>query len=137
MNRGARFVSQLNRLIQAQETNCGQRLRNRDIADMVAAAGSSISIPYVSQLRHGHRYSPSPPVVEALATAFGVTPEFFDISTHCAADSDDSLLARLIDPGLRRLLRAASGLSMTSLRRLIDFTDRLRTSAEVHDAPAS
>ncbi|WP_422047637.1 helix-turn-helix domain-containing protein [Rhodococcus qingshengii] len=107
----------------------------------MAAQGCQISAPYLSQLRTGTRTCPSDEVLTALASYFGVSPEYF-FSTPGVRRygnnqrADSHLVASIRQPGLNHLLTAAHGLSGTSLDLLAELATRLRASDDRRVIPA-
>ncbi|WCT05828.1 helix-turn-helix domain-containing protein [Rhodococcus qingshengii] len=108
----------------------------------MTANGCLISAAYLSQLRTGMRGSPSREVVAALATYFGVPPEYFftipwDGDRDTARGEDEKIVAELADSDLRHLLSAANGLSSKSLDLLADVATKLRVAEVRHLIPAA
>ncbi|WP_181992028.1 MULTISPECIES: helix-turn-helix domain-containing protein [unclassified Rhodococcus (in: high G+C Gram-positive bacteria)] len=106
---------------------------NGAVARAFLDRGCRISAPYLSQLRSGVRTSPSDDVVTALANYFGVSSDHF--FTSCWAgdrtliEKDDAKIVELLcDSAFRELLRAANGLSTTSLELLLNIATKLRAS---------
>ncbi|MDE8649700.1 helix-turn-helix transcriptional regulator [Rhodococcus qingshengii] len=67
------FRTRLNQLFAAADPN----LTNAAVVRGLVEHGCRISKPYLSQLRRGHRASPSDEVVTALADFFGVSRGYF------------------------------------------------------------
>lgn len=132
------FRTRLNELFAAADPN----LTNAAVVRGLLEHGCRISKPYLSQLRCGHRTSPSDEVVTALAAFFGVSRGyFFTVPVPIAASSDvhvdDADIAdRLDDPALKALLLAANGLSAPSMELLADLATKLRISDRRPVVPA-
>ncbi|NHP18225.1 transcriptional regulator [Rhodococcus sp. IC4_135] len=132
------FRTRLNELFAAADPN----LTNSAVARGLVEHGCRISKPYLSQLRCGHRTSPSDEVIDALAAFFDVSRGyFFTVSVPVAASGDvhvdDADIAeRLDDPAHRALLLAANGLSAPSLELLADLATKLRISERRPAVPA-
>ncbi|WP_067823366.1 helix-turn-helix domain-containing protein [Nocardia inohanensis] len=123
---GPAFAQRLNLLFRHWERTNGRHLTLRTVAEYPTKDQSRVSIHYLSQLRHGQRDNPSATVVRHLCGFFGVDEEYFDFGSTSPASDDSALATRLTDPTLRRLLRAASGLSAQSLETLVREADRQR-----------
>ncbi|MCZ9635015.1 transcriptional regulator [Rhodococcus sp. BH5] len=132
------FRTRLNELFAAADPN----LTNAAVVRGLLEHGCRISKPYLSQLRCGHRSSPSDEVVDALAAFFGVSRGyFFTVPVPAAVSSDlhveDADIAeRLDDLAHKALLLAANGLSAPSLELLADLATKLRISDRRPVVPA-
>ncbi|MDE8649685.1 helix-turn-helix domain-containing protein [Rhodococcus qingshengii] len=137
MASGNVFRARLNELFAAASPN----LTNAAVARGLLEHGCRISKPYLSQLRHGLRSSPSDEVVAALAGYFGVSRGYFFTvplpSTSGDVHAEDAdVIDRIADPDMKELLRAANGLSMSSLELLTDLATKLRVSDRRPVVPA-
>lgn len=124
---GSVFRTRLNELFVA----AGPDLTNAAVVRGLVEQGCRISKPYLSQLRHGHRASPSDEVVTALADFFGVSRGYFFSTPVASGDihvGDADIVERLGDPVHKALLLAANGLSALSLELLADMATKLRIS---------
>jgi len=132
------FRTRLNELFAA----AGPNLTNAAVVRGLLEHGCRISKPYLSQLRCGHRTSPSDEVVDALAAFFGVSRGyFFTVRVPIAVSSDvhvddADISERLDDPALKALLLAANGLSAPSMELLADLATKLRISDRRPVVPA-
>ncbi|MDN3460688.1 helix-turn-helix domain-containing protein [Rhodococcus sp. APC 3903] len=121
------FRTRLNELFAAGDPN----LTNAAVVRGLLEHGCRISKPYLSQLRCGHRSSPSDEVVDALAAFFGVSRGYFFAAPVASGDAhveDADIIGRLDDPAHKALLLAATGLSTPSLNLLADLATKLRIS---------
>ncbi|EQM32314.1 MULTISPECIES: helix-turn-helix transcriptional regulator [Rhodococcus] len=130
------FQLRLNELFSGSD----RRLTNVAVANGLLARGYRISTPYLSQLRHGVRSSPSDEVVSALADYFDVPPGYFFTIPWSGDrarvhDEDAEIVDHLADQELRQLLRAANGLSATSLELLSNLAAALRISESSRKTP--
>ncbi|MFD4785103.1 helix-turn-helix domain-containing protein [Rhodococcus qingshengii] len=115
-------------------------LTNVAVAQGLLARGYRISTAYLSQLRHGARSSPSDEVVSALADYFDVPLGYFFTIPWSGDrarvhDEDAEIVDHLADQELRQLLRAANGLSATSLDLLSNLAAALRISESSRTTP--
>ena len=63
----------------------------RDVADAITAeTGREVSAQYLSQLRNGQRTEPSYSIIAAIATYFGVTPDYFRAPDDIARQTEES-----------------------------------------------
>ncbi|WCT06127.1 transcriptional regulator [Rhodococcus qingshengii] len=129
------FRTRLNELFAAADPN----LTNAAVVRGLLEHGCRISKPYLSQLRCGHRTSPSDEVVDALAAFFGVSRGYFFTAPVVSRDvqvEDADIVGRLDDPAHKALLLAANGLSAPSLNLLADLATKLRISDQRPVIPA-
>ena len=132
------FRTRLNELFAA----AGPNLTNAAVVRGLVEHGCRISKPYLSQLRCGHRTSPSDEVVDALAAFFGVSRGYFFTAPVPVAVSSDvhvedaDIVERLDDPAHKALLLAANGLSAPSLELLTELATKLRISDDLPVVPA-
>lgn len=70
------FADRLNMLFE-DSPRFGRPVTQAVVADGLAASGSRLSRPYLSQLRRSRRTNPSPDVVAVLANFFGVDDKYF------------------------------------------------------------
>lgn len=135
MASGSVFRTRLNELF----AEAGPNLTNAGVVRGLLDHGCRISKPYLSQLRHGHRASPSDEVVTALADYFGVSRGYFFTTPAEGGDvhvEDAQILEGLDDAAHKALLLAANGLSTPSLDLLADLATKLRISEGRLEVPA-
>ncbi|MFC4128460.1 helix-turn-helix domain-containing protein [Nocardia rhizosphaerae] len=121
------FASRLNELFEAAPEGGAHPHTNRHVARTLRAAGHSISSPYLSQLRSGHRANPSPRTVAALAAYFHVEPDYFFVDVEVdGVAADQLIIERLHFRQPRTLLVRADGLSRDSMDLLTIMAERLR-----------
>ena len=130
------FQLRLNELFSGSD----RRLTNTAVANGLLARGYRISTPYLSQLRHGVRSSPSDEVMSALADYFDVPLGYFFTIPWSGDrarvhDEDAEIVDHLADQELRQLLRAANGLSATSLELLSNLAAALCISESSRKTP--
>ncbi|WCT05919.1 transcriptional regulator [Rhodococcus qingshengii] len=129
------FRTRLNELFAAADAN----LTNAAVVRGLVEHGCRISKPYLSQLRCGHRTSPSDEVVDSLAAFFGVSRGYFFTAPVASGDvhvETTNIAERLDDPAHKALLLAANGLSAPSLELLADLATKLRISDRRPVVPA-
>ncbi|WP_214514927.1 helix-turn-helix domain-containing protein [Rhodococcus sp. WY5] len=127
MASGNVFRTRLNELF----ADAGPNLTNAGVVRGLLEHGCRISKPYLSQLRHGHRASPSDEVVTALADYFGVSRGYFFTAPAASGDvhvDDAQIVEGLDDAAHKALLLAANELSTPSLELLADLATKLRIS---------
>jgi len=130
------FAERLNKLFGSVHPAGRKPYTNADVAEALAAAGHSISKPYISQLRSGHRTNPSNETVAALARFFKVKPDyFFDPVYEATVDRDLEVLSQLQGYGLRRLSQRAFDLSEESQNLLAAMAEKLRASEGLPAVP--
>ena len=135
MASGSVFRARLNELF----ADAGPNLTNAAVVCGLLDHGCLISKPYLSQLRHGQRASPSDEVVAALAAFFGVSRGYFFTAPVASGDvhvEDAEIVERLDDPVHKALLGAASGHSAPSLELLADLATKLHISDDRPVVPA-
>lgn len=124
-----KFADRLNEVLAQWERLHGMRMSNRALAFRVTQAGHPVSATYLSQLRSGNRDNPSPALVETVARVLGVElTRFSDGGARDPVPGDDAVSAAVDDPGLRRLLTTAAGLSGSSIELLSDLAGKFRVA---------
>ena len=111
----------------------------RDVAEAITAqTGREVSAQYLSQLRNGQRTEPAFSIIAAIATYFGVTPDYFYAPDGTARHAEDELrlLHALRDAGVRTLALSADGLSPASLATITEVIRNFRASEGLPEAPA-
>ena len=112
----------------------------RDVADAITAeTGREVSAQYLSQLRNGQRTEPSYSIIAAIATYFGVTPDYFRAPDDIARQTEEELrlLHALRDSDVRAIALCADGLSPASLATITDVIRNFRKSEGLPETPAS
>ena len=135
MASGSVFRARLNELF----ADAGPNLTNAAVVRGLLDHGCRISKPYLPQLRHGHRVSPSDEVMTALAAFFGVSRGYFFTASVAGGDvhvEDAEIVERLDDTVHKALLPAANGHSAPSLELLLDMATKLRLSEGRLGVPA-
>ncbi|MGX1778644.1 helix-turn-helix domain-containing protein [Nocardia brasiliensis] len=122
------FASRLTSLFKQWEVTHGQRLSNRELARRLATIGQPMSSAYLSQLRRGIRTKPSNSVVSRLAEFFDTSPEYLQFGVGDTSTPDIDKINKIADPGLRRLLSAADGLSDHTVQLLITIAGKLQST---------
>ncbi|MEV5646961.1 hypothetical protein AB0L57_01810 [Nocardia sp. NPDC052254] len=124
-----RFADRFNEVVSQWEQAHGTRMSNRTLAFQVTQAGHPVSATYLSQLRSGNRENPSPALVETVARVLAVEPARFNAAGGSdPVPEDEVVVARFADPGVRRLLVAAAGLSSPSVGLLSDMAGKMRVA---------
>ena len=111
----------------------------RDVAEAITAeTGREVSAQYLHQLRNGQRTEPSYSIIAAIATYFGVTPDYFHVPDDDArhAEAELRLLHALRDNGVRTIAISADGLSPESLATITEVIQRFRKSEGLPETPA-
>lgn len=129
------FADRLNMLFE-NSPRFGRPVTQAVVADGLAASGSRISRPYLSQLRRSRRKNPSAEVVAALAELFGVEDEFFYLPISSAQAEPSAVIDGLEQPSLQRLLATVTGLSELSTGLVIDMAERLRRAEKLPEITA-
>lgn len=99
--------------------------------------GPTIDHSYIARLRNGGRGKPSFEVIEALATFFGVTVDYFsDDEAAARIDAQLALVAALRDSGVQDIALRASGLSAEGLSTIATIIDQVRKLEGLPPAPS-
>ena len=129
------FADRLNMLFE-NSPRFGRPVTQAVVADGLAASGSRISRPYLSQLRRSRRMNPSAEVVAALAEFFGVEDEFFYLPISGAGADSSVVIDCLEQASLQRLLASVDGLSELSTGLVVDMAERLRRAEKLPESTA-
>jgi transcriptional regulator with XRE-family HTH domain len=104
--------------------------RGREFSNQRVAAAVGVSDAYIGYLRRGERTNPTKANLEALASYFGVTPEFFFDSSTAERVTEQlhqlRLFSRLRDAGALKVAMRLGGLSPGSLEAVAAMVDKLR-----------
>ena len=125
------FADRLNRLFDTLKPPGRDYYTSGELVSSLNAMGVRISAPYVSQLRSGARTRPSAATIDAIAKFFRVHPGYFtDASYYRAVEEELAVMSAMRDPGVRRVVTRAIGLSPSAIDEIVRAADRL------HDEPA-
>ncbi|WP_067823353.1 helix-turn-helix domain-containing protein [Nocardia inohanensis] len=121
------FAAGLNLLFSRWERQHGRPLSNSRLSRSLEHSGQYLSKAYLTQLRNGTRVNPSESTIRRLCEFFGVDSDYFAYDASRYTDDHDTwVITRLHRPELRRLGRAACGLSAANLERLIRAAEEIR-----------
>lgn len=110
------FADRLNYLFATVRSPGQVRYSLSDVAAALRTSGVPLSVPYLSQLCHGHRTNPSPAVRAGLAAFFGVKPAYFTHdATYRRVRLEMAARAALDDDQIRDLT-----IQIAELRRPLD-----------------
>ncbi|RAL31778.1 transcriptional regulator [Rhodococcus sp. AQ5-07] len=129
------FADRLNMLFE-DSPRFGRPVTQAVVADGLAASGSRLSRPYLSQLRRSRRTNPSPDVVAVLANFFGVDDKYFYLPVDSEKAEPSVVIDRLEQGSLRQLLAAVAGLSESSTGLVVDMAERLRRAEKLPEITA-
>jgi len=130
------FAARLNRLFDTIYPPGRGPHTSAEVVGALKAEGITMSAPYLSQLRSGHRTNPSAATIAALAEFFRIKAAYFtDDVYYNRLDAELALLASMRDDGVRRIASRAVGLSKAAQDDLIDTVDQLRRSEHLADPP--
>ncbi len=125
---GEEFAVRLNVLFDRWECANGERLSNSVVAERLTAAGHRVSKPYLSQLRSGKRGNPSWDLVCGLSEVFGMDGEFLVHGLMPTGAGDGTIVERLRDDSLRKLMSIAAALTAEDLDYLVRIADMFRAA---------
>jgi hypothetical protein len=121
------FAERLNRLFDTLKPPGRDYYTSGELVSSLNAMGVRISAPYVSQLRSGARTHPSTTTIEAIAKFFRVHPEYFtDPAYYTAVEKELTMMSAMRDPGVRRVVTRAIGLSPSAIDEIVQTADRHR-----------
>ncbi|HEV2236611.1 MAG TPA: helix-turn-helix transcriptional regulator [Ktedonobacterales bacterium] len=122
------LAQKLDRLFKTIRREDGREYTYRDIAaEIERRCQIKVSPSYVWQLRTGQRDNPTIRHIEALATVFGISPQYFLDDAEAAQTAEElALLAALRDSAVRQLALRAQGLSHESLAPVRELVERVR-----------
>ena len=129
------FADRLNMLFE-DSPRFGRPVTQAVVADGLAASGSRLSRPYLSQLRRSRRTNPSPDVVAVLANFFGVDDKYFYLPVDSEGAEPSVVIDCLEQGSLRQLLAAVAGLSESSTGLVVDMAEHLRRAEKLPEITA-
>lgn len=132
------FADRLNRLFDTLKPPGRDFYTSGELVSSLNAMGVRISAPYVSQLRSGARTHPSATTIEAIAKFFRVHPGYFtDTAYYTAVDKELTMMSAMRDPGVRRVVTRAIGLSPSAIDEIVEAADGLRSHQFSRERAAS
>jgi len=122
------FSARLNRLFDTvYPPGRGPHTSAEVVAALKAEGITTMSAPYLSQLRSGERTNPSKATMNALANFFRIQPDYFtDEYYYRKLDQELTWLATLRDEGAPRIATRTIRLSAAALEEIIQLTDEWR-----------
>lgn len=125
------FAQRLEHLFDTVRPAGKKRYTNPDVADAIneAAGEQVISQAYIWQLRKGKKTNPGYQHISALASFFGVPPQYFfgDQAAGSNSGLETDVQVALRDGAVRDVAFRAAGLSEETLKTIQDMIDRART----------
>ena len=124
---GTTFAGRLNRLFDTVYPPGRGPHASAEVIAALRAEGVTMSAPYLSQLRSGHRGNPSRSTMTALANFVRIKPEYFtDDAYYEKLDEELTWLANMRDEGVRRIASRTVGLSPQAQRDVVEKVDEIR-----------
>jgi len=122
------FSARLNRLFDTvYPPGRGPHTSAEVVVALKAEGITTMSAPYLSQLRSGKRTNPSKATMNALANFFRIQPDYFtDEYYYRKLDQELTWLATLRDEGALRIATRTIRLSAAALEEIIQLTDEWR-----------
>jgi transcriptional regulator with XRE-family HTH domain len=122
------FSARLNRLFDTvYPPGRGPHTSAEVVVALKAEGITTMSAPYLSQLRSGERTNPSKATMNALANFFRIQPDYFtDEYYYRKLDQELTWLATLRDEGTLRIAMRTIRLSAAALEEIIQLTDEWR-----------
>ena len=122
------FSARLNRLFDTvYPPGRGPHTSAEVVVALKAEGITTMSAPYLSQLRSGKRTNPSKATMNALANFFRIQPDYFtDEYYYRKLDQELTWLATLRDEGTLRIAMRTIRLSAAALEEIIQLTDEWR-----------
>jgi transcriptional regulator with XRE-family HTH domain len=121
------FAARLNRLFDTVYPPGRGQHTSAEVIAALKAEGITMSAPYLSQLRSGHRTNPSAATMAALANFFRIKSAYFtDDEYFEKLDQELSWLADMRDEGVRRIAARTVGLSAEAKDDLVARAEELR-----------
>ena len=122
------FSARLNRLFDTvYPPGRGPHTSAEVVVALKAEGITTMSAPYLSQLRSGKRTNPSKATMNALANFFRIQPDYFtDEYYYRTLDQELTWLATLRDEGALRIATRTIRLSAAALEEIIQLTDEWR-----------
>ena len=122
------FSARLNRLFDTvYPPGRGPHTSAEVVVALKAEGITTMSAPYLSQLRSGKRTNPSKATMNALANFFRIQPDYFtDEYYYRKLDQELTWLATLRDEGALRIAMRTIRLSAAALEEIIQLADEWR-----------
>jgi len=122
------FSARLNRLFDTvYPPGRGPHTSAEVVVALKAEGITTMSAPYLSQLRSGERTNPSKATMNALANFFRIQPDYFtDEYYYRKLDQELTWLATLRDEGALRIATRTIRLSAAALEEIIQLADEWR-----------
>jgi len=122
------FSARLNRLFDTvYPPGRGPHTSAEVVVALKAEGITTMSAPYLSQLRSGKRTNPSKATMNALANFFRIQPDYFtDEYYYRKLDQELTWLATLRDEGTLRIAMRTIRLSAAALEEIIQLADEWR-----------
>jgi len=122
------FSARLNRLFDTvYPPGRGPHTSAEVVVALKAEGITTMSAPYLSQLRSGKRTNPSKATMNALANFFRIQPDYFtDEYYYRKLDQELTWLATLRDEGALRIATRTIRLSAAALEEIIQLADEWR-----------
>jgi transcriptional regulator with XRE-family HTH domain len=122
------FSARLNRLFDTvYPPGRGPHTSAEVVVALKAEGITTMSAPYLSQLRSGERTNPSKATMNALANFFRIQPDYFtDEYYYRKLDQELTWLATLRDEGTLRIAMRTIRLSAAALEEIIQLADEWR-----------
>jgi len=122
------FSARLNRLFDTvYPPGRGPHTSAEVVVALKAEGITTMSAPYLSQLRSGERTNPSKATMNALANFFRIQPDYFtDEYYYRKLDQELTWLATLRDEGALRIAMRTIRLSAAALEEIIQLADEWR-----------
>ena len=129
------FAARLNRLFDTvYPPGRGPHTSTEVIAALHAEGITTVSAPYLSQLRSGNRTNPSAATMAALANFFRIKPAYFtDDEYYQKLDKELTWLATMRDEGVRRIAARTVGLSPQAQDDVAATVEELRRREHLDD----
>ena len=123
------FSARLNRLFDTvYPPGRGPHTSAEVVVALKAEGITTMSAPYLSQLRSGERTNPSKATMNALANFFRIQPDYFtDEYYYRKLDQELTWLATLRDEGTLRIAMRTIRLSAAALEEIIQLADEWRS----------
>ena len=122
------FSARLNRLFDTvYPPGRGPHTSAEVVVALKAEGITTMSAPYLSQLRSGERTNPSKATMNALANFFRIQPDYFtDEYYYRKLDQELTWLATLRDEGTLRIAMRTIRLSAAAFEEIIQLADEWR-----------
>ncbi|MFF0488760.1 hypothetical protein ACWDSJ_02530 [Nocardia sp. NPDC003482] len=130
-------AARLNLVFEMWERANGTPLADSTVARWVCACGCPVSGEEIARVRRGEQDAVSGELRLVLADVFDVDPDFFAARAVLEDPRDLGVVAEFDNGALRRLGRAASGLSVRTLLYLGSVADALRRAENLPDVAST